>query len=184
MSDRKYRVDFDYSSDHAIQYLVALLQDTRHVTLQIVDRLGEDEVNWQPLPGWNTIGALLDHIAAIEHYFRIEFVEERKLTDSELERWTAAMDMGEHLPKLIGIKTIENYRTTLNESRELLLTALQQISFADFTKRRPDYDDVEGCNLAWVLYHMMEDEIYHRGQISMIRKLYKESFGKSHSRAR
>lgn len=174
MENRKYHIDFDRQKDQAIEYLVGILKDARQTTLQIVERLTEDEANWQYLPGWNTIGALLDHIAAIEHYFRIEFIEERKLTAEEEERWLPAMDMGPHLPKLISIKSIDDYRVSLMESRKQLLAALEQVSFDDFIKRRADYDPVEGCNLAWVLYHMAEDEIYHRGQISIIRKLYKE----------
>jgi uncharacterized damage-inducible protein DinB len=57
----------------------------------------------------------------------------------------------------------------------MLIQALKDISFDDFTKRIDEYDPVTGCNLAWALYHMIEDEIYHRGQISIIRKLYKET---------
>ncbi|MEZ0458536.1 DinB family protein [Sphingobacterium thalpophilum] len=29
--------------------------------------------------------------------------------------------------------------------------------------------------MAWILFHMVEDEIYHRGQISVLLKLLRES---------
>jgi len=82
--------------------------------------------------------------------------------------------MGAHLPKLIIQQPVEDYIAQLTESRELMLNSLTKLTHEDFTRRIDDYDDETGCNLAWVLYHMAEDEIYHRGQISMIRKLYKE----------
>jgi uncharacterized damage-inducible protein DinB len=173
MNKRQYHINFDGEQDHAIQYLGGILEDARLVTLAIVDKLSQDEVDWQYKPGWNNIGALLEHIAAIETYFRIEFIEERKLTETESEQWLPGMEMGEFLPKLIGVKSVEDYRFMLQESRKLLINALEQTGFDDFQKRRPGYDDITGCNLAWVLYHMVEDEIYHRGQISIIRKLYK-----------
>jgi len=177
LEKRKFWIDLEHPREHSLAYLLGILADARLVTLQIVDKLGSTEVDWQYKPGWNTIGALLDHITAIEHYFRIEFVEGRKLTAEENERWEPAMEMGPHLPELIGIKQINDYKKTLIQSREMMVTALQGLGYEDLVKRREGYDDAEGCNLAWVLFHMVEDEIYHRGQISIIRKLYKEHHG-------
>src|SRR5689334_3031725 len=108
-----------------------MLADARLVTLQVISKLSPGEPDWQYKPGWNTIGALLDHIAAIEHYFRIEFVEGRKLTEAENEQWGPAMEMGLHLPKLIGIKKVNDYRKTLAEGREMMIAALQGISYDD-----------------------------------------------------
>jgi uncharacterized damage-inducible protein DinB len=59
----------------------------------------------------------------------------------------------------------------------MMLESLAGITHADLTRRMEDYDAETGCNLAWVLYHMAEDEIYHRGQISVIRKLYRDMTG-------
>jgi hypothetical protein len=173
MEERKFQIKFDKGVDHSIQYLIGILTDARTVTLNLVKKLTAEEVDWQYEPGWNTIGALLDHIAAVQQFFRIEYVEERKLTEEENNQLLPALDMGIHLPELIGIRSIEEYYKSLTDSHELLLSALQKIGFEDFVRVRPGYDEVEGCNLAWVLYHMVEDEIYHRGQISLIRKLFK-----------
>jgi uncharacterized damage-inducible protein DinB len=173
MEKRNYYINFDGQEDHAQQYLLGMLADARLVTLSVVGHLTTEELDWQYQPGFNTIGALLDHIAAVEHYFRIEYVEGRTLTAAENEQLEPALDMGVHLPKLIGIKSLAEYMETLTTSRELMATSLAQVNFNDFTKTRPGYDEAEGCNLAWVLYHMVEDEIYHRGQINLLRKLYK-----------
>lgn len=54
-----------------------------------------------------------------------------------------------------------------------MLEALENVSFEDLTRRREGYDPENGCNLAWVLLHVVEDEIYRRGQISLVQKLYK-----------
>ncbi len=83
--------------------------------------------------------------------------------------------MGVYIPGLMKKQPIDIYIAELQESRQLLLKALEPLTFEEFTKRIDEYDPVTGCNLAWVLYHMAEDEVHHRGQISILRKLYKES---------
>ena len=177
MTKRTFHIRFGGSADHSLDYLLGMLEDVRFTTWQTVQHLQVQELDWQYKTGWNTIGALLSHITALEHYFRIEYVEGRKLTETENQQWEPALDMGKYLPQLINGQSIDAYQVSLTASRQLLLEALKNLTFEDFTKRIEGYDADTGCSLAWVLFHMIEDEIYHRGQISMIRKLYKEHHG-------
>jgi len=173
MLKRAFNIEFGNLSDHSLDYIQGILQDTRITTILSLKNLSVQELDWQYKEGWNTVGALLSHIVGIETYFRIEFLEGRKFTDEENEKWMPGIEMGVHLPKLINQQPIEDYIVQLTESRELMLGAITKLTHEDFTRRIDDYDET-GCNLAWVLYHMAEDEIYHRGQISIIRKLYTE----------
>ncbi|WP_400190198.1 DinB family protein [Hymenobacter sp. B81] len=172
MPKRAFRIAFGHSADHALDYLLGMLADTRVTTLQRVEQLTAAELHWQYQPGWNTVGALLAHLAANEHYFRIVFVGGRPLTAAENERWLPALDLGGYLPQLITHQPIEHYVALLAESRQQMLAALQGLTFVDFTRRLAAYDPETGADLAWVLYHLVEDEIYHRGQISLLLKLY------------
>ncbi len=173
MIKRVFKIEFDQLSDHSLDYLQGILQDARTTTILSIKNLTVPELHWQYQKGWNTIGALLSHMIAIENYFRTEFVMGRKFTKDEYDKRLPGMDMGEYLPQLITQQPVEVYITQLTESRAMMLHALANITHQDLTKRIDDYDAETGCNLAWVLYHMVEDEIYHRGQISIIRKLYK-----------
>lgn len=175
MADRNFHIYFDRENDHSIDYLLGILEDVRSTTLQIVKNISNEELDWQYKKGWNTIGALLSHISALEHYFRIEYIEERKLTEEENQKWLPALDMGEYLSLLICNRSIDEYVADFTESRRMLMQALTGMSFDRFSRRMEGYDPDTGCNLAWVLFHMIEDEIYHRGQISIVRKLYKEA---------
>ncbi|MGN6395599.1 MAG: DinB family protein [Mucilaginibacter sp.] len=177
MLKRTFHIKFGQLADYSLDYICGILQDTRTTTILSLKNLSVPELDWQYQDGWNTIGALLAHIIAIENYFRMEFAEGRKLTDEENAQLLPALDMGIHLPKLINKQPLEAYINQLTESRELMLSALAKLNHEDFTRRIEDYDEETGCNLAWVLYHMAEDEIYHRGQISIIRKLYKMQAG-------
>ena len=102
---RHFHITFGHSKDHSIDYLIGILQDTRLRTIQAIEKLTVHQIDWQYAPGWNTIGALLSHMEAIEHFFRIEFVLGKKLTTEENDYWTPALDMGEHVSKLITGKS-------------------------------------------------------------------------------
>jgi uncharacterized damage-inducible protein DinB len=172
MEKRTFYIEFDQQRDHAIDYFLGMLNKTRLSTLQRIKNLTVEELDWQCRPGWNTIGALLSHTMALEHYFRIEFVEGRKLTPEEEEKWLPALDLGIHVPKLIQKLPAEFYQKEFAEARRLFLMSFKNIDLDAFTRRIDGYDPQEGCNLAWVLYHMIEDEIQHRGQISLLHKMY------------
>jgi len=171
ITKREFFISFDNKQNHSIEYLLGILKDTRTTTLLTIRNLTKQELDWQYEKGWNTIGALLSHIAAIEHYFRIVYVENRELTSLENKELIPSVDMGIHLPSLITGKNIDNYVNELFISRQKLLAALEEITFENFSVIFKTKDDGTESNLAWLLYHMTEDEIYHRGQISMIKKL-------------
>ncbi len=168
---REYFIKFDNKQNHSIEYLLGILKDTRTTTLLTVRNLTIQELDRQYEKGWNTIGALLLHIAAIEHYFRIVYVENRELTALENKELTPALDMGIHIPSLITGKNMDYYVNELSISRQKLLAALENVTFENFSKIFKSKDYNAECNLAWILYHMIEDEIYHRGQISILKKL-------------
>ncbi|WP_162910557.1 DinB family protein [Hymenobacter oligotrophus] len=168
---RTFHLTLGSAPDQALNLLRSMLEDTRVTTLQHIARISSEQLHWQYQPGWNTVGALLAHLTALEHYFRIVYVEGRALTDAENQHWLPALDLGVHVPQLITGQDLASYQAGLAESRHQLLAALEGVSEEQLTRRIEDYDPVHGCNLAWVLFHLAEDEIYHRGQISLLLKL-------------
>jgi len=170
---RKFFIPFGKASSQSIDYLLGIIYDARATTLRRVNNIDKEELHWQYTEGWNTIGALLSHIISIGHYFRIHFIEKRKLTEEEEKEWIPGLEMGKYIPELITDKPIEHYVEKMTEGTDLLTKAIMQLSEEEFHKRREGYSAETGCNLAWVLYHLAEDEVHHRGQISLIRKLYR-----------
>lgn len=156
-----------------VQYLKGILIDARATTLQRVESLGQGELDWVYAPGWNSIAALLAHMNANAHCFRIWFIENRQLTPEEESKWVPGQEMGQYVPRFNGIP-LQKYIDDLAESQRLIFDAIDSLDFETFVKRREGYDPETGFNLAWCLYHLAEDEVHHRGQISMIRKLYKQ----------
>jgi uncharacterized damage-inducible protein DinB len=175
MFKRRFLINFGATADHSLDYLLGIIDDARVTTLQRVEGVTVEELHWQYREGWNSIGALLAHITAIEHCFRIIFIEGRQFTEEENEKLTAGLEMGKHLPNLITGEPLETYIAGLAGSRKMLLEALRPVTFERFSERMDAYDPETGSNLAWILYHMAEDEVHHRGQISLLRKLYKDA---------
>lgn len=173
MIERSTYIPFGNTADHSIDYLLGIIEDARATTLQRVENLSTEELHWQFAEGWNTIGALLAHIIAGEHVFRVEFIERRKLTEEESALWEPGMEMGKCIPQLITGQPVAHYMEQLRESRKLMVQAIKGLSKEAFFEKRDDYNPKTGANLAWILYHMAEDEVHHRGQVSILRKLYK-----------
>ena len=167
MIERKTFIDFGNNQDHSIDYLLGIFEDVRATTLQRVEGISTEELHWQYAEGWNTIGVLLSHIIAIGHCFRITCIEERDLTEEEGKQWNPSMEMGQYIPQLITDQPIDFYWSELEISQVKLFNAIKKIDKEKFLKKD------EGFNMAWTLYHAAEDEVHHRGQISILRKLYK-----------
>jgi uncharacterized damage-inducible protein DinB len=173
MRERRTFISFGTHSDPSIDYLVGILEDARVTTLHRVEGISDEELHWQFTEGWNTVGALLSHIIACEEYFRIFFVERRDFSPAESDQWTPGLELGQFVPRLITGEPIGGYIEKLEQSRAKLLDAIRTLDTAKFREKRVGYNPNTGFNLGWVLYHLSEDEVHHRGQISILRKLYK-----------
>lgn len=170
---RKYIVPLDDSRDNSINYLLAILYDARATTLRSVMGISTDELHWQYAEGWNTIGCLLSHIISISRYFQIWAIDKREMTAEEKTAIMPGLYMGDYIPQLITSEPIENYIAQLDDSMATMVEKIKALGTEELYRGMEGYDAKTGCNLAWVLYHVAEDEVHHRGQMSIIRKLYK-----------
>lgn len=173
---RRTIIDFGENDDSSIDYLLGMFDDARATTLQRLENLSKEELHWQFASAWNSISVLLEHIIAASHYFRIWIFEKRMLSEKEEKKYRPGLDMGKYIPELIAKnKDLDYYIEELAASRKLMTEAISKLSKEDFFKKIDAYDKETGSNLAWIFYHVVEDEVHHRGQISYIRKLYQHN---------
>lgn len=171
--ERKPRIETGIGSEPVVDYLLGIKYDARATTLARLKGLTQEELDWQPYEGWNSIGALLSHIIAGDHYFIITYILERKMTEEEKKQWWPGLELGKYVNELKG-KPLQYYLDELERGFEESTAAIKKIPAGKMLERRYDaYDEVNGTDLAWILYHDAEDEVHHRGQISILRKLYK-----------
>ena len=166
--NRLGHIPYDPDNRHDIRdTLTGIWEEVRVVTKRTVFGLLPDQLDWQYAPGWNTIGSLLAHIAANENLFCIKYLQQRAPTAKELQAFTPASKLGVHVNELKG-KTLGEYFDMLDEARARTLQGISLISEAQL--KRPLRLGGRS-NLSYAVFHEIEDELQHKGQMLMILKL-------------
>ncbi len=154
----------------------ALTADTRGLT--------PEALAWQPAPGMNTIGMLLAHIAYAESHLTQVGLEGKAESDTRTaiglgveEEGLPLAPGGPPAPALAG-RDLAWFDDLLERARANTRRVAMTLTDADLARevrrRRPDGTE-RVFNVGWVLYHMLEHEAGHRGQIALLRHLHRAS---------
>lgn len=149
--------------------LVVMLTYARRTTLQAVAGLTVAQLDHLQDPRSNSIGALLAHVAAIEMAYQCSTFEQRKLSDDELARWGAALELGDRARREIRGHDLEDYLGQLDEVRT---RTLQELARRDDTwlEEVTPFQGGRPANNHFRWFHVLEDEISHRGQMRWLRQ--------------
>jgi len=167
-----------------VALLLAALDDQSRRLIGHTRDLAPAELAWQPAPGMNTIGMLLAHIAVAEtHLGQIGLLgEERGHVHDVLGIGVEAEGMpmprgGAPSPALSG-REHGFFADLLERARAHTRMAATGLTDADLerevTRTRPD-GTKRISNVRWILYHMLEHEAAHFGQILQLRHMLRES---------
>lgn len=122
--------------------------------LALVDRFSEEELAYAPFPGSWSVAQILLHIAGAEEgWFR--FVVTR-----EYAQWPDDHRSEEY-------PTREAIRALLAEVHARTEAYLATLDLADLD-RVVDGGWVGRFCLGWIIWHVLEHEIHHRGEVSLI----------------
>ncbi|WP_164669702.1 DinB family protein [Virgibacillus doumboii] len=167
-----YRIRSRDSFTDKIGELVSMLEHTRDVTLSEISNLSQRELDYLPDDSSNSIGALLSHIASIEFVHQVISFEQRDLTGNELSKWGTALELGDNAREVIKEQSLEYYLDELTQVRERTL-ALLKSKKDSWLFEENEWDNGVSYNNYYLWFHVMEDEINHRGQIRVIKRLLK-----------
>ena len=148
-------------------------------------RLTKDTANlkvaaleWQPAPGMNTIGMLLAHIAIVEVYWTqvgplgLTTFETESVLGIGLDDDGMPLAEGGAPPATLRGKDLAFFTDLLGRARAYARRAVADLTDADLerevTRSRRDGTAHEVLNLRWILYHMLEHEAGHYGQINLL----------------
>lgn len=156
-----------------------LVADTRDLTAA--------DLEWQFAPGRNTIGMLVAHITFVEvHLAQVGLLGEPAGHPEDVLGFGEA-DEGMPLPAgappapFFAGKELAYYDDLLTRARAHTTRAARDLTDADLAAeivRPPRPDGTRRVfDRAWVLYHMVEHEALHRGQINLIRNLMRAKRG-------
>jgi uncharacterized damage-inducible protein DinB len=150
-----------------------LTEDTRGAT--------PDELSWQVTPGMNTIGMLLAHIAMVEIAWVEAGIRERPWACDEVLQMNykaCGIPMppdGLPPPDLAG-RELAFFDDLLAKARAHTRQVVTPLTDANlerrFTLRRGTDREFEG-NVGWTIYHVLEHEAGHYGQINLLRHQYR-----------
>ena len=149
--------------------LVSMMNYVRWTTLRAVDGLTADELDYLHDENSNSIGALLSHIASVEMSYQVGTLENRGLTRDEMEKWGAALKLGERGRKEVKGHSLEHYVKLLEDVRNNTLRGFAERDDEWLHEESIFRNDMSANNyFKW--FHVFEDELNHRGQIRWIRK--------------
>jgi uncharacterized damage-inducible protein DinB len=146
--------------------LAAMLTHARQTTFAAVSGLAREQLDHLHDSRSNTIGALLAHVAAVERVYQVLTFEEREPSTSESAAWSAALTLGDEGRREIQGHELRFYTDDLRRTREATLVALAQ---RDDTWLEAPLRITPDLNPHWAWFHVLEDEVSHRGQIRWLR---------------
>ncbi|TYR73551.1 DinB family protein [Rossellomorea vietnamensis] len=164
-----YRIQNNGGFTEKMGELVCMLEYTRAVTLEEIKELKQEDLDYRVDGSSNSIGALLLHIASIEFVHGIISFQGRDLNDVELSKWRTALELGEQARQTIEKQPIEYYINQLSDVRKSTLSQLGKLK-DDWLAEENEWGNGVPYNNYYLWFHVMEDEINHRGQIRTIKR--------------
>ncbi|WP_270180846.1 DinB family protein [Alkalihalobacillus sp. CinArs1] len=152
-----------------ISRLVSMMNYARHTTEEAIAGLTADQLDFQLDDESNSIGMLLQHMVSLEKAFQIMTFEQRELTDAEWDVLGTAIELGERARGEIRGRDLDYYWSEMSLAREYTLQELKKKD-DDWLEIVTPYGWDEKANHYFKWFHVMEDELNHRGQIRLIRR--------------
>jgi uncharacterized damage-inducible protein DinB len=159
---------------------VAQMDDLSRRMREDTRDLSAAELAWQPAPGMNTAGMLLAHIAIVEVFWISVLAEGAFLCQQVLgiggDDDGMPLAAGGQPPAVLAGRGLEFFDDLLARARRntvaLVQPRPQEALVREIQHRRRDRTvTVTG---RWILYHLLEHQAGHYGQILMLRHLYRD----------
>jgi uncharacterized damage-inducible protein DinB len=152
----------------AIGHLVSMLAYTRATTLMAVRGLTQAQLDFLLDDDANSIAMLLEHMAAIEEYYQRDTFGVCA-AGTEWDHSYVGMELGPEGRQRLRGRPLDYYLDRLQRVRAF---TLEQLALRDdaWLAETSDWWDDSVANNHWKWFHVMEDELNHRGQIRLIRK--------------
>ncbi|WOV89267.1 DinB family protein [Sporosarcina oncorhynchi] len=147
---------------------------TRETTLAEVRELSMEQLDFLVHAQANSIGMLLAHMASVEKAYQIDTFEKRDFTEKEIELFGPALNLGKPAQEQIQGNPVEFYLEQLEQTRKKTIEKFQTLEDAWLFEQTPFWWDKPANNyFKW--FHVFEDELNHRGQIRLIKKMMEMS---------
>jgi uncharacterized damage-inducible protein DinB len=164
----------------------AQLEDQARILRETVQGTTTQELEWQPERGMNTIGMLLAHNAIVDVFWTQLAILGITETDSLPALGISMDDDGLPLaqdaegPANLKGKPLAYFEDLLARGRAYVREAWAKVSDNEMdkqiTRERPD-GSKRVLSVRWAMYHILEHYAGHRGQVQLLRHLYRANVG-------
>jgi uncharacterized damage-inducible protein DinB len=122
--------------------------------IDVIEKFQDSDLSYSPYPeGW-VVGQIMVHIAnAEEGWFRY-------VVTNEIEEWPTHLQFENYPARSEILKVLESVHSATEEY-------LETLSEEDLTKEIHTPWG-ESIPLGWIIWHVIEHEIHHRGELSLI----------------
>lgn len=164
----------------AVSFLTQLDDLSRRI-FEDLDGCTAAELGWQPRRGTNSIGMLLAHNAVVEVYWMLVATE--SFTPEKLKKVLGIAIDDDGMPLAADATPAANlkgrplawYRKLHDRARAFATTTMRTLNAEAMNRviRRPRRDGTRhDCNVRWILYHVLEHQAGHYGQMLLLRHLH------------
>lgn len=176
MTDRAKRIEPAERFSPGIGRFVWQLEDVRRRLFRYVERLTPEQLAWYPNARVESIGTQLLHIAGVEFSYIQEDILGREMSREE---WQHAFPIRLGIPQ-IADAPLEHFVSVLDRVRVETLDILSELADADLQRVIVPPDPAaenQGVSytIEWILYHLIEHEAHHKGQIALMLRLLPDS---------
>jgi len=172
MSDDKIniiRLEKSSQLSPKVAYWYTMMENVRNRLISIIVNIEEETLDFSPNEEkFETIGTLLLHIAAIEWSWIFEDIEGLEMNFEDFKH-AFALRPDVNIPQIKG-KTKQFYLDKLNEVRKQVCTRLLDLTDEELEKIVGS--DTEKFTIEWILFHIIEHEMMHIGQILFLKRLF------------
>ncbi len=151
---------------------LSMMDDVSARVLGYVEGLSGEQLSWFPNERCESIGTLLLHIAAVERSWIGEDISRRPMG----EEWLPAFAIRFDVPQING-KELPYFVEILKKTRAETKADLAKLTDDDLAREITPLDPSEEENtkkrftIEWILYHVLEHEAHHKGQIALMKRL-------------
>lgn len=149
-----------------ISRLIGMMDYARFTTLQAVQGLSVEELDLRPEPYGNSVGMLLEHFVAVERIYQFISLGHPNPDEALGERWMPGLMLGELGRERIRGHRLSYYLRNLEEARAETLELFRAKDDTWLEEPLPLWGQTGNRSFMW--FHVLEDEVNHRGQIRLL----------------
>lgn len=162
--DQKEGLSLEFSK------LLSMMNYTRMTTLAEVKDFSIEQLDYLINEKANSIGMLLAHLVSVEKAYQIDTFEKREFTEEDIQMLNPGLELGDAAREQIKGNTIEFYLEQLEQTRKKTIDTFRKLPDSWLFEQTAFWGGNPANNyFKW--FHVMEDELNHRGQIRVIKKM-------------